>query len=233
VRDALGHAASYARAQLGAEVTNMLVAMDDNMDRLVQAYASHFGVSPQQASANITVGGAVSGPRGLFIFTGAFWWPSGTNESRTIIVVHEWFHVLQNQLAGPAGVIGNTPDSAVPRGGPRWLIEGSAVWFANSVLTSLGGSYANWAAGERASLQAAARNAGYPLSSVETWTGMRAVSGNGYQLGYAAVAALVRMTGAASLAKFWQGIGGGATWQASFELAFGMSVAAFYESFRP
>lgn len=175
---------------------------------------------------------AISGPRGIFIYVGSRGWSAASDAQRVEIVVHEDFHVLQNELVGPTGIIGPRADNEVPVGGPRWLIEGSAVVVAGRVLSAAGGDLASYAGAQRNALMSGARATTVPLRSLETWTGMVAAGPDfGYSLAFVGADFLTASRPLSSLVAFWEGIGRRASWQEAFSTAFGQGVDAFYDAF--
>ncbi len=138
-----------------------------------------------------------------------------------LVLAHEYVHVLQHQLAAGASL------------GPAWLTEGVAVYgealhraLIEQVLTPSEGLKSR-----RRQEAAALLRAGdvAPLRSFET------VEGDAerihYQLGFLAADWLADHAGVEALAGYYRRLPSSDSWQESFEGAFGIAVAEFYESF--
>lgn len=168
---------------------------------------------------------AVAQSRGMFVYVGSQSWAQSPPSSRTKIIAHEAFHLLQGELAGPGSL--NSGESNVPVAGPRWLSEGAAEYIAYRVL---GENRRNDFEATRARWVSVTRTVSAPLSSLEIATGMRGVSGI-YDVTPLAAAHLVATKGESSFVAFWEAIGRGASWQAAFSSAFGRPVETFYQEF--
>lgn len=151
------------------------------------------------------------------------------SDSRAVYF-HEYFHLIQKQLVEPFETLG-VPDSQTPRGGPRWLLEGTADLIRFNVEDAHGLVPYSTSKAERFRV---AGSSSTSLETIESWTGMEAAEGGtnaAYALGFAAADLLVATSGLPSLAVFWRTIGADEAWPAAFAVAFGRTVETFYQEF--
>ncbi len=222
LRELVERARTLVDPVLGASAESFTVLAYADRDSLVDAYLTWHALPPNERAvvrARWDSGHtAEASYRAIFLDLSQFRLSRAPDDTWIWlqIVVHEYVHVVQNELAGAPGLIREPDIDAAPFGGPRWLIEGSAVY----VTRSLAGGVI------------VASNAPVPLRAMETWYGMAAAGPDrGYGLSLAAVALLADGTGPPSLAEFWRAVGSGITWQQAFEGAFGRSIDAFYAEF--
>lgn len=173
-------------------------------------------------------GAALAGPEALFLNLSASEFNEWPVERRLDIIIHEYFHVLQIQLADDR--VGVADEEIVKRG-PRWLIEGSAEYVGWQVLAENGRhSFSD----TKADQEAQARSITAFLQSMETWMGVRAAGElYGYSLAFMATDYLMIISNAeaSSLSAFYDAIGSGVMWRDSFQNFFGRSVETFYSEF--
>jgi hypothetical protein len=201
-----------------------------------QAYAAFYGMPLSRAQTfwpgQVATAGRESHCGALAIFVNASnsWWQSASTADHAKVLTHELYHVAQNELAGTAGVIGQAREDEIPRGGPRWLIEGAAE-YAGYAAASKAGMF-NWTT-VRSEEQIETKTAPDPLQQFATQTGVTTAARPGaiYPIGFTAVDLLVKKDGLGSLAAFWRAIGAGAAWQDAFQSTFGETVDAFYAEF--
>lgn len=237
-RDRVGRIATLAeqdlKARYGASASPFTVFVHSNLDELVADYVAFHRI-PTDLVAGVrqrwSFGFAEAGKENVFIYTGGPGWPdaisTGTVEK---ILFHEIFHVLQNRLVAPAyrNFI-EAPDSDVPVGGPRWLIEGAAELVGYTLADDHG--YASFAAARAAKLRDA-QAVTAPLSTMESLPGLVAAGpGAAYTVGFLAAELLTATAGPQALARYWTEIGAGRPWQAAFETVFGRSITTFYDEF--
>ncbi len=152
-------------------------------------------------------------------------WKSLGPETRSFVIAHEIFHVVQYVLAAgpadaPAG--GNIP-------GPAWLVEGAAEFVAANVMSASGGRSIEQF---RREYEARGRMLGGRLGDLENVSAHAASSAQGqYTLGFLAAGRLASRSGTSSLLGLWRSYGQGASWERAFRDTFGESVAAFSEEF--
>ncbi len=128
----------------------------------------------------------------------------------TNLLAHEYFHVLQGKLSNHSRLAT-----------PRWLFEGSAVYEAMVYLGV-------W---ERYRLGALLRSANYDAGLKDLERFERLEAPHAYGLGALGSEWLAQQAGGNSQVKYWQSLGGSATWGAAFESAFGVAADEFYEAF--
>ncbi|WFE74191.1 hypothetical protein [Roseinatronobacter sp. S2] len=153
----------------------------------------------------------------------AFHTPSspGVNFHREAMLLHELFHVLQYQLSGSVGR-NCCPESATPRVGPVWMLEGGANYAQQHISGQLSG-YLSWAR------QNAAAPSSQLLRSIEGRRGINQAR-MGYDSGAIAIDLLVGRAGVERLVAFYSAIGATQDWRAAFSETFGMTIDQFYES---
>lgn len=184
-------------------------------------------VHPFTVTLDPQPGFEMTGPFAVHLSTTALGWPHTGATFREVMVAHEVWHVVQASLVQPRTFI-DVPDDAVPTGGPRWLIEGSAEVFAYHALADAGQlDYAT----QCAVYLSGARQATQPLRSMESWAGMVQAKPFDYALGFNAADYIARTFGEAQFIAYWKAIGAGSSWQDAFRAAFGKSIAQFYDDF--
>ena len=144
-------------------------------------------------------------------------WQRTPRSQIPIIMLHEWYHVVQYSFLGCARC------HAQVRAIPEWLIEGSAEYSAaraaqdqRVLFYSFIRRYELFRAGQVAT----------PLQRMG-----EASTTAEYGLSFAAVELLVSKSGPGSLLEFWQTSGETGRWEAAFPEAFGTTPAAFYRDF--
>ncbi len=230
IRDGIGFGHQYFLSHLGVivEGDNIVHAFAD-LELHVDTYLEFYNL-PESERDEVrswlqkvdTAGFGV-----IFIYTGSDDWTRFNRELRIGIVLHEYVHVLQNDLAGPGTDPSGDP---VPRIGPAWLIEGVATYLRMLMFVELGfeKDFDNLIE----FIQQQARNVSALLSSYETYAVFQPARPGGAQvLAALAVKFLTDLAGLASLVDFYRGIGDGGSWQQAFQTAFGMSIDAFYPQF--
>ena len=160
------------------------------------------------------------------------------------IVVHEYFHVLQGQLASGFVQLQDSEiswDIDIFRSVPTWLVEGLASYadYAYSSSTAgrrefLGDRYTPYV--DIAQYQAAGSDL-----SIEDWgSGTRTDYLSGgcsfhsiylYALAFAGSAYLLEQAEEAAYVNFWRLLGEKPTWQQAFSEAFGIDPSDFFEAF--
>ena len=160
----------------------------------------------------------------------------GYNERLLGIMAHEYFHVLQDHGLSAAEA-GTGSHDVVYKTGPAWLGEGSAEYVSGRIRTHellLEYGYPSFAE-YQVWLADRARETAAPLQSTETYNGLAAADGVGYELGFMAVDFLVDNFGdlpaLPALVSFYDAIGPGTTWYTAFRSTFGISIDEFYVEF--
>jgi hypothetical protein len=138
---------------------------------------------------------------------------------RPIVILHEWYHVLQFAL-----IDCGTKCLPLAEPVPDWLIEGAAVeeslWEGSRAHL---GFYSFFRAGEVA-------QAGHVGDSLESLDKIR-LPGTKYALAFAAVELLVNEHGHESLERLWARTGATGDWRRAFRRTFGEPVGRFYKEF--
>jgi hypothetical protein len=156
----------------------------------------------------------------IHIWTGGPPWQDAPAGLRPLILLHEWYHVVQfSFLDCTVGTDPCLPGSRLP----LWLLEGSAQYEAERIggAMGIGGGYEARRATE-------IREAALVPTSLRR---LRPVTGSAYGLAFAAVELLVARAGHASLVRFWRLTRRTGTWRSAFRTAFGSSVVRFEAAF--
>ena len=166
------------------------------------------------------------GPAGIFMTT-----YDRDHDSLTKITVHELINAYQYGLS-KLPVSGGASDE-VPKGGPRWLTEGVAEYLANRAVSA--GGVLDYAA-ERNSIHPRGwvervKLIDKPLSEMETQIGFSGVGNSKYKYALLAAELLAFRAGEAELVYYYTLTQPGTNWQETFQAAFGMTVAEFYDLF--
>jgi len=154
------------------------------------------------------------------VFTGGAAWARTPSSYRTVIVLHEWYHVLQfaELDCGPPmcrALRGHVPD---------WLIEGSAVYESLRAADDL--QVLPYGLSRSAEIRIAAADH-EPLERLEDIR----VPGANYAVAFAAAELLSSLGGRDALRRFWERAGASGRWQDAFRQVFHRSVDAFYRRF--
>lgn len=154
------------------------------------------------------------------------WFGVGAQIQHAYALVHELFHVIQNELVGPAGNGCCNEQQSLERIGPTWLIEGGAEYVAFQLLSSYG-----WKgfAKEMQHQATEARKSGLRAADVELRGPYYSDSDANY-VGLAAAHEVAGTLGAQVMPRFWLELGQQHDWKAAFEAAFGITPASFYEA---
>ena len=151
------------------------------------------------------------------IYAGGSAWRRTPRSQIPIIMLHEWYHVLQYSFLRCGRCLVQVTDI------PHWLIEGSAEYAAaraaqdqRILFYSFIRRYELFRAGQ---VDTRLERMGEARTSAD------------YGLAFAAVELLVSRTGPGSLLEFWQKSGETGRWESAFPEAFGTSPAAFYRDF--
>ncbi|MYE47072.1 MAG: hypothetical protein F4X25_10120 [Chloroflexi bacterium] len=169
----------------------------------------------------------------VFVLTYCAGIPSFTGKGATHILAHEYFHVLQQQLASDRGTEG-----------PTWLLEGTAL-YAEHLASETFDPYsarqaASWGDGMlgNAIRRAATHWSEFPISlpDIETYSAFHTAEGifgtyDHYQVALLGAKWLADRAGEQALADYYRLLPSVDHWHDAFESAFGISIADFYEAF--
>lgn len=151
-------------------------------------------------------------------------WRRKTQGEVTAIMVHEYMHHIQSELANDKDI--NARNMGF-RGkiGPAWLVEGAAEYVEYRWSTSRGGRPKL----SLEQLQKSSREFRKPLGAM---LDNRSVKGRSqYHISRFAVYLLASRFGERAIFDHWRYIGQGYTWEQAFERAFGMKMGAFQSAF--
>jgi hypothetical protein len=154
------------------------------------------------------------------VFAHGLAWERTPSAYRSIIVLHEWYHVLEFSFldCGPPecrGLRAHVPD---------WLVEGAAVYESLRAADDL--HIVFYSLTRQTQIRTAGTNH-EPLSRLTHITS----PGSSYSVAFAAVELLVSLGGRSSLERFWRRTGATGGWKGAFERAFHVSVDTFYQRF--
>ena len=225
VRDALDLAARYYRRALGREVPPFNVWVYTDLEALARVFVEKSGeaASLEQARDLWSRLVAHAGSSGLWV--GPAWF-SYDVAGGTWVLAKEEFIVLIDRTAGANSI--NSGEDDIPRAGPRWLSEGTAVLnaslaMADARLTSMLVVRSQWAQQTKSSP--------VTLQRLAILRGQFEAGSNAWGIMPLAVERLVGEGGAAKLLAYYEAIGRGEAWQSAFGTYFGKSVDAFYAEF--
>ncbi len=236
IRAAIANAATIICRQTGVSVEKLTVQAYADLESISQAYAEFFSTPVSEARSMWLAGNSVvSGPKAIFYYTGNQWLAGVLKaaDSKALIEVsgHEFFHVAQWQLMN--GKLIGKPDSETPVGGPRWLIEGTAM-VAGAIAGDSAGLRTYSDRKEEHKARAVTTKA--ELKTIENWAGLAAAGKAGYPLSFMACDFLAQVSRSPAsplqaFVTFWRDIGKGKTWEAAFAAVFSQDVATFYQRF--
>jgi hypothetical protein len=225
VRDALDLAARYYRTALGLEAAPFSVWVYTDAEALARVFAEKSGevANVEQARALWSQLVAHAGSSGLWV--GPAWFSQGAAGGKWVLAKEE-FILLLYTIAGPTSL--NSGDDNIPRAGPRWLSEGTAVSsaylaIADAGLISMPGVRSQWAQQTKSSP--------VTLQRLAIRRGQLEAGSNAWGIMPLAVERLVGDAGVTKLRSYFAAIGRGEAWETAFATAFGKSVDAFYAEF--
>jgi hypothetical protein len=201
VREGIRLGQDYVRERLGAELGQKTIV----------------NAVPAAPRAGATVVG-VSTSHAVVVYTGSEGWRRSAPFDRVHVVVHEYMHVVQEDLASDRG-----------SSTPLWIDEGIAEYVGYQAVIEAGLISAEDV--ERFN----AANVVFgpslpPLAEVESRRAYQAQPANIYGLSYLAVQQLVGDR-PESISRYYEKIGAGASWRAAFQSAFRINPTDFYEAF--
>ena len=190
-------------------------ALRTSVESVREVFARHFGV--HTANFDVRVGGSRCGTATASVLSLSLECSDGSS-----VVAHEYFHVLQQQLASPSGIA------------PVWLTEGAAIYAEGvyDAVTSETQTVEGWLATEhRVNVACAmsAPNGAYPLASIDYDVLSRDIAAA--CLVALAADLLVDLSGHGSLISYYDELSLSGNVQSSFAEAFGLDVDVFYETF--
>ena len=222
IQEATANAVSFICKATGISAGDFTVFASTDLNYLIEILAQRNGLSIEWAARQF--GAALSSPKAIFLYTAdSSWnWNSAGTSTRVYVfrvLGHEYFHLLQRDLARQTTVVENIDAEGIPIKGPNWLVEGSAelagflsVDYAG--LRSFGSIKEELLRGltiQVLPLYAPAVNQDYAIS----FAGSEFLGGSNLD----------------RFVSFWASIGSGAAWRNAFETSFGRKVEVFYPQF--
>jgi hypothetical protein len=153
------------------------------------------------------------------VYAGGGAWTRMPRSQVSILMLHEWYHVVQASYLRCPPPRCREQDRPVP----AWLIEGSAEYEAAQAAQDERLIFYSFI--RRAEL-ARAVHVETPLERLD-----EARTSADYGLSFAAVEFLVDGPGSRALLRFWEEAGATGRWQPAFARAFGTSTGRFYRAF--
>jgi hypothetical protein len=200
VREGIRLGQDYVRERLGADVKTPTIV----------------NAVPAAPRGNTDLVG-MSTSHALVVYTGSDGWHRAAPFDRVHVVVHEYTHVVQEELGGDRG------------SAPLWIDEGVAEYVGYQTVIE---------AGLVSAADVEAYNAGNvvfgptlpPLSEVERAADFQSQPSNIYGLSYLAVKQLVGDRPAA-IRSYYERLGRGDNWRTAFRSAFRITPRDFYDAF--
>lgn len=200
IREGIRLGQDYVTEQIGAEMETQTIV----------------NAVPAAPRGNVDLVG-LSTSHALVLYTGSDGWLQAPPFERVHVVIHEYMHVVQQEL------VGERPDV------PLWIDEGIAEWVGYQAVIDAG----LVSAADVEAYSAALYNFGPslpPLSMVENPVDFQSQPASIYGLAYLAVDQLVNDR-PSSIRRYYERIAGGANWRAAFQSAFRINPRDFYTEF--
>ncbi|MCY3603122.1 MAG: hypothetical protein OXH12_08585 [Chloroflexi bacterium] len=193
--------------RFGVSVPEVGVYLADNRDTLEDAFMDVTGFRMARFDC-------LAGPGGTIFLV-----EPGCRVDGSLVLDHEYFHLLQIHLVG----FGEDLQAFTRATGPIWLLEGMAD-YAEAVYRA--------AVGPRTYQELRDQKA----FSAASWAGTLEATGDqifveGYVLGFLAVDLLVQRAGEEALLDYYRSVSTGLRWKEAFSSVFGIGVDDFYEEF--
>lgn len=153
------------------------------------------------------------------VLTGGSPWQQTPRAQIPVVMLHEWYHVLQYSFLRCAAPRCHEQVQPVP----DWLIEGGAEYAAARAAQDLGAVPDGFIRGYKLARAAQNDTALQRLRLVR--------SGSDYGLAFAAVELLMSQTPPRALLDLWRRAGTTGRWAATFSEVFGHAPSAFYGLF--
>ena len=243
LREEMEYVRGYFVDRYGVEATGFTVLVGADYEALSPVYRDILNSNLSnyyQPQGKYQKAWVTSSPAGSAVITLVF----GTLQSNPVIelkkpIPHEYFHVLQGQLASGFAQLHNGEiawysDRSVR--GPYWLVEGAASYAGYEYVLRTESTHYSNRYGYLRDLTWFLKMGRTSQGDLATMADYRAFnctfSGNySYPLGQAATAFLVEQSVKDSYVNYWKLLGERSTWQQAFEEAFGIGVDDFYEDF--
>ncbi len=251
LREEMEYCRSYFSTESGIEATGFTVLVGADYEALSPVYRDVVGTDlsnhyhPQAKYAYAWVTSSATGSAVMTLMYGTL----AGNEVVSKLkhhIAHEYFHVLQGQLASGNTQLHNGEiawwHTNAPFRGPNWLVEGLAS-YADYVYTPsrprserrpfMGnvGRYSPYEDLEFSRLSGSLKIG--DLEKISDYRTFRCTFSNlySYALSFAASTFLVEQSGEDSYVNYWKLLQDRPTWQQAFEESFGIGVNDFYKAF--
>jgi hypothetical protein len=205
IREGVVYARNFLRRELDSSLSG---------DILVSALSSESSVNPDLAGMALN--------KGIAFYTGSAGWRGHTSPlERLGVVVHEYIHAYQFEIAG-----GQTDRSAA------WFNEGVAEYLSVTAMAQL--QISSKADFEELYLYLLERfPISFSLQQLESYDFFQAQPPETYQLSYFAAAFLFDQlkNDPRDVSLYYERLNAGERFDAAFDQAFGLSVEAFYQQF--
>ena len=245
------HTRAYFSDRFGIEATGFTVVVGENYEAMAPAYRevtsldlSHAARQNQKGRTHgwVTYSPAGGAVVGLMYGHVAEWTLSNVKE----IIAHEYFHVLQGQMASGFARMGSGEVAWGFQGnrGPTWLVEGLAIYADHMYTPTRPGRrsllmratpYEDLAWQRARDSEALVDDLAMELARIEDREAFHgcAVGWHSYALSFVAATFLVEEVAEEENAyvTYWKLLGERPTWQQAFEEAFGLSIEDFYTAF--
>ena len=243
LREEMEYSRAYFADEFGISATGFTVLVASDYEALAQTIVSVTGSSfiyhgPEWVG---TIGSVVPSVEGSAVVILRYGYESEALSQLKHIVVHEYFHVLQGQLASGFAQLPNGETAwhlDIGDRVPRWLVEGVAS-YADYLYTPsrsdrrafLDDRYTPYEDLGWSLVQDLVNfgNLENPESYSETGCSFPDIYF--YALSFVATRFLAEQAPEDSYVEFWRLLGERPTWQQAFEEAFGTGVHDFYEAF--
>ena len=237
-REELEHVQTFFADEYDVRARGFTVLVGENYEALSPVYKDVVGSDlsgVRHPEANTDQAWVTATATGGAVMTLIYGSNADSFDSLKLIIAHEYFHVLQGQLASGLAQLesGEIAWWYTGREVPGWLVEGLAA-YADYVYTPsrpgrrafLGDRYTPFE--DLASEQA---NGGLDYGDLAGTRCARVSGGYCYALSFAGAKFLTEQSPGSAFAEFWKLLGERSIWQQAFVDAFGTGVDDFYAAF--
>ena len=237
-RREMEYSRAYFANEYGVEATGFTVLVGENHEALTPVYKDATGSDLPDNSSADTDAWVTSSVRGGAVITLLYGFETWTIANLTNYIVHEYFHVLQGQLASGLEPVGNGEIGwSLENNFPRWLGEGQASYADYRYSPTrpgrapfLGDRYTPYE-----DLGIAASTGRLDLSGLaKDLTPVGICAWNGfefYALSFVATFFLMSQAPDDAYIEFWKLLSTRSTWEEAFKEAFGIDINDFNRDF--
>ena len=243
LREEMEYVRTWFADQYGVVATGFTVLVGADSEALTPVFRDVVGPGPIPYSPlGILVMAANNGSAVIVINLGSEGLASYGGQAFSVVkgsIVHEYFHVLQGQLASGFAQL---PDGKIAYElgkGPFWLVEGLAEYadyaYSQSRLGRRPYFERKTPYGDLENLRLdGSLNPGDDLMKLEDAGNFQGDFRHpiyNYAMAFAAATLLVEQAGEDSYVQYWKLLHDRSTWQQAFEESFGIGIEGFYEAF--